>query len=48
MICPNCKGIGWILFFKDAPSPPYLPDKKLEYGVKCDCAEERGNARKHD
>lgn len=44
--CPKCDNTGWILFFKDAPSPPYLPDQKLEFGIRCDCNEQK--TREHD
>jgi hypothetical protein len=37
MMCPKCKGTGWLLYQKDAPSPPYKEGKKLEFGVRCDC-----------
>lgn len=37
MKCLKCKDTGWILFKRDAPSPPYIPGQFLEYGVRCDC-----------
>lgn len=40
MACLKCNGTGWILYQKDAPSPPYKEGKKLEFGARCDCKNE--------
>lgn len=37
MKCKICKDIGWILYKKDAPSPPYKEGTKLEYAQQCAC-----------
>jgi hypothetical protein len=43
-LCGRCDGTSWILYFKDAPSPPYKEGCKLEYGVRCpDCHEPKRN-----
>jgi hypothetical protein len=43
-LCGRCDGTSWILYFKDAPSPPYKEGCKLEYGVRCpDCYEPKRN-----
>lgn len=38
MICPKCKGSGWLLYQKEAPSPPYKEGKFLDYGARCECS----------
>lgn len=38
MDCPKCKGAKWLLYDKDAPSPPYKENQKLTYGLLCECA----------
>jgi hypothetical protein len=40
MKCHKCKGTGWILYQKEAPSPPYKQGNYLEYGARCDCLDE--------
>ncbi len=35
--CPKCKDTGWILYQKEAPSPPYKQGEVLDYGIRCDC-----------
>lgn len=37
MTCQYCKGTGWMLYKDAAPSPPYPPNTKLEYGQRCVC-----------
>lgn len=37
MRCHKCKGTGWILYQKEAPSPPYKKGQFHEYGARCDC-----------
>lgn len=38
--CQRCSGTTWILYVKDAPSPPYREGMKLEFGARCpDCYE---------
>lgn len=37
MTCPYCKGIGWLLYEEDAPSPPYKQGSKLEFAKECVC-----------
>lgn len=37
MKCPDCEGKGWLLYEKDAPSPPYKKGQKLSFGVRCEC-----------
>jgi hypothetical protein len=36
MMCLKCEDKGWLLYQKDAPSPPYKQGMKLDYGVRCD------------
>jgi hypothetical protein len=35
MTCEKCKGTSWLMYVKDAPSPPYKEGSKLDYGVRC-------------
>lgn len=37
MNCNNCKDTGWILYQKEAPSPPYKQGQFFEYGARCNC-----------
>ena len=41
MICRKCFNTGWILYKKDAPSPPYKEGSKIEYARDCDCRQTR-------
>lgn len=45
MKCPKCNGIGWILYLKDAPIPPYKEGQKLEWGLRCGCKDEPKKSR---
>lgn len=52
MICPKCNDTTWILYYKDAPSPPYKENQQLEYGARCPCyvskGRNQGEFRKED
>jgi hypothetical protein len=38
--CQKCDGTTWILYYNDAPSPPYKKGTLLEFGARCpDCHE---------
>ena len=37
MTCQYCNNTGWMLYKELAPSPPYNPNTKLEYGQRCVC-----------
>lgn len=36
MTCPKCNDLKWLLYQKDAPSPPYKEGHKLDFAVRCD------------
>lgn len=46
MTCPKCNGKFWLLYQKEAPSPPYKQGTMLDYGVRCDlCYEPSGRTK---
>lgn len=40
MTCPKCNGTFYLLYTKDAPSPPYKQGVKLDYATRCDACYE--------
>jgi hypothetical protein len=37
MSCEYCHDTGWLLYKKEAPSPPYNQGMELEYAKECVC-----------
>jgi hypothetical protein len=38
-LCKDCSDSGWLLYKKQAPSPPYKEGITLDYGVYCNLCE---------
>jgi hypothetical protein len=45
MNCLKCGNTTWILYYKDAPSPPYNEGQQLEYGERCSCYEPKRRSK---